>query len=564
MSNDLRNWMAKHDDSKSLADLTIPGTHDSGALYNLNNSPEAEPIYRFFQTTFGDLIRDVKWVLNKGADLLTPLGSYTSLLPKGESLEEASQALKKANGYIPDVDAFINAPLAKAQDHSIADQLNMGVRFLDLRGRKVGNELRIYHGPIGQNQDFGQTFDAVLKFLDDNPSETVIVSTQREDGLKIAGYTPTRGSNDLGMRVAGVLPEWFLRRALDKFGDNLTQFLLSDKEPEDFAKIRPDYIEDLRANLAGAAMGRTFKSHDAQNNFYTLLRNNYHVEVDLITPDDVLGLLQKDASWYQYLVPTWRSLQDSVGAMVRYINYVVADFGLAWLEAQKESGLSASVVGEDLYFNAASDDAKPYDELLMGYIERAGKDRFYLGDTVPTLAQARGKIVLMVRDMQGERRSRDELGIDLTSKADNSPGTAVKNKAGEVVVITQDMYQPPEKNEHQPLPPSASKWQAFVDLAGKAFAGKDDLFNLYSKSALYINYLSATDEGAYLRMDIGAIGPVAYSKNTPVYVGPVKYQGLNDALRHAFLLAKPLGRYGVLVVDFIDEDMASKIVAMNG
>lgn len=102
------NWMADQLNSLLLSQLSIPGTHDSGALY--------EP----FPGT------------------------------------------------------------AKCQNLTIAQQLNAGVRFLDIRCRHIDNAFTIHHGSVYQNQNFDDVLNAVIGFLNANPTETVIMSVKEE------------------------------------------------------------------------------------------------------------------------------------------------------------------------------------------------------------------------------------------------------------------------------------------------------------------------------------------------------------------------------------------------
>ena len=102
------NWMTPLDGNLPLSQLSIPGTHDSGAL--------VEP----FSGT------------------------------------------------------------AKCQNLSIADQLNAGVRFLDIRCRHLNDAFPIHHGSVYQNMNFTDVLNATIGFLNSNPGETVIMSVKEE------------------------------------------------------------------------------------------------------------------------------------------------------------------------------------------------------------------------------------------------------------------------------------------------------------------------------------------------------------------------------------------------
>lgn len=102
------NWMEEIDGEKFINEFSIPGTHDSCALY--------------------------------------------------EPLKE----------------------LAQCQTHTITDQLNMGVRYLDIRANVVKSDLAISHGPIFQGITFDKVIEQCRDFLRKNPSETIIISLKHE------------------------------------------------------------------------------------------------------------------------------------------------------------------------------------------------------------------------------------------------------------------------------------------------------------------------------------------------------------------------------------------------
>lgn len=69
---------------------------------------------------------------------------------------------------------------AKCQNLSLTDQLNAGVRFLDIRCRHIGDAFAIHHGSIYQQANFDDVLNAVNAFLDAHPSEAVIMSVKEE------------------------------------------------------------------------------------------------------------------------------------------------------------------------------------------------------------------------------------------------------------------------------------------------------------------------------------------------------------------------------------------------
>ncbi|WP_443947471.1 phosphatidylinositol-specific phospholipase C [Pedobacter sp. AW1-32] len=69
---------------------------------------------------------------------------------------------------------------AKNQNLSIPDQLNAGVRFLDIRCRHMNNSFRIYHSYVDQNLTFDQVLSSCYTFLNSNPTETIVMSIKEE------------------------------------------------------------------------------------------------------------------------------------------------------------------------------------------------------------------------------------------------------------------------------------------------------------------------------------------------------------------------------------------------
>jgi 1-phosphatidylinositol phosphodiesterase len=108
LDNELAWWMSYVSDTASLADLTIPGTHDSGAMH--------EPI----------------------------------------------------------------AGMAKCQNLTIREQLDIGVRYLDIRLRHYGDSLVVHHGSIYQHLNFNDVLIQVTDFLAENPSEVVMMEVSQE------------------------------------------------------------------------------------------------------------------------------------------------------------------------------------------------------------------------------------------------------------------------------------------------------------------------------------------------------------------------------------------------
>lgn len=81
--------------------------------------------------------------------------------------------------------------IAKCQNLGIASQLNIGIRFLDIRCRHSQNSFVINHGPIYQKQSFEDVLKACTSFLKKHPSESIVMSIKEE-------YIPTGCTRSFG------------------------------------------------------------------------------------------------------------------------------------------------------------------------------------------------------------------------------------------------------------------------------------------------------------------------------------------------------------------------------
>ncbi|XP_056154768.1 1-phosphatidylinositol phosphodiesterase [Lampris incognitus] len=76
--------------------------------------------------------------------------------------------------------ALYGGALAECQSWSLASQLLAGVRFLDIRVRRVKGNLTIHHGVSYQRAHFGHVLEGVANFLSEHPSETVLMRLKEE------------------------------------------------------------------------------------------------------------------------------------------------------------------------------------------------------------------------------------------------------------------------------------------------------------------------------------------------------------------------------------------------
>ncbi|GGK19062.1 1-phosphatidylinositol phosphodiesterase [Streptomyces camponoticapitis] len=76
--------------------------------------------------------------------------------------------------------ARVGGAYVACQGTTVAEQLNTGVRFLDVRCRAFENAFPIHHGAYYQNLNFDDVLGACRDFLRAHPSETVLMRLKQE------------------------------------------------------------------------------------------------------------------------------------------------------------------------------------------------------------------------------------------------------------------------------------------------------------------------------------------------------------------------------------------------
>ena len=104
---------------------------------------------------------------------------------------------------------------ARCQHLTIPQQLNAGVRFLDIRCRHLNDAFAIYHGPIYQRLSFDDVLQNVFDFLAANRSETVILSVQEAQDARHNTRSFEATFDDY---VAKNPSRWLLNQAIPTLG----------------------------------------------------------------------------------------------------------------------------------------------------------------------------------------------------------------------------------------------------------------------------------------------------------------------------------------------------------
>lgn len=108
------------------------------------------------------------------------------------------------------------AGVAKCQDMTIAQQLRTGVRYLDIRCRHISDSFAIHHGSVYQNLNFDDVLTACYDFLNQYPSETIVMHVKEE-------YDPTNNTRSFEQTfdsyVAQNPSKWHLGETLPNLED---------------------------------------------------------------------------------------------------------------------------------------------------------------------------------------------------------------------------------------------------------------------------------------------------------------------------------------------------------
>ena len=167
-----------------------------------------------------------------------------------------------------------------------------------------------------------------------------------------------------------------------------------------------------------------------------------------------------------------------------------------------------------------NEDPHLFETIFDRYI-LANRDKWCLRPWIPTLGQARGKIVLIRRF---NTRSLPK-GIDATHWTDNSNSLL---DCGTAKIAIQDQYQ---------VGNARKKWNAVVDFFGEAAGSHFDW--------LFINYTSGYEKGWLGVPRIRSVSNV-----------------INPLLINYFAPEKK-GRFGIIAMDFVTPSMSAMVVGSN-
>ncbi|MBJ8052229.1 phosphatidylinositol-specific phospholipase C [Bacillus cereus] len=83
--------------------------------------------------------------------------------------------------------SFLDENLTRNQTMSLPQQLNSGIRYVDMRVKRVKGSFAMYHGIVNQKAMFEDVLKEAIQFLKDYPTETILMRLKEET-------TPESGS----------------------------------------------------------------------------------------------------------------------------------------------------------------------------------------------------------------------------------------------------------------------------------------------------------------------------------------------------------------------------------
>lgn len=101
--------------------------------------------------------------------------------------------------------AFNGGDIAKTQSMSLEEQLNEGIRVLDIRCQLTYSEFNIYHGPVNEGATFDNVLLTVENFLIQHPGETVFMRVKEEN----TAVSPTLSFAAVFNNYSGRFPDLF-------------------------------------------------------------------------------------------------------------------------------------------------------------------------------------------------------------------------------------------------------------------------------------------------------------------------------------------------------------------
>lgn len=105
--------------------------------------------------------------------------------------------------------------VSKCQNKTLNEQLNMGVRFLDIRCKFNSDGFAIHHGDDYLNMNFNQVLNECYKFLNSNSKECIIMSVKEE----VSNSKGNSFQDQFKKYINNNSNKWYLGSSIPTLGD---------------------------------------------------------------------------------------------------------------------------------------------------------------------------------------------------------------------------------------------------------------------------------------------------------------------------------------------------------
>ncbi len=230
--------------------------------------------------------------------------------------------------------------LVACQTMSVQDQLNAGIRFLDIRCRYISDTVfAIHHEAFYQRLMFGDVLNACAAFLQANSSECIVMSVKQE----YSSVTDAQFANTLDSYVQrwGGANSWYLANAIPAMKDVRGKIALCGRNSySNIGPINTSVWQD-NATFEIKTLAATFEVQD-----WYKVPTVFSIDSKWNTIKDLLDRAKSDTSdtWYINFT-SGSSLAVSPNTVADTINPDLSNYVGAYLDSYNSGSTSMNKIG---------------------------------------------------------------------------------------------------------------------------------------------------------------------------------------------------------------------------
>jgi 1-phosphatidylinositol phosphodiesterase len=193
------------------------------------------------------------------------------------------------------------------QDSSISDQLNNGVRYLDIRLGAYKDYLTVYHGSINQDLSFTQVLETTTSFLKAHPTELILLSVKEE---KKPDKSSLSFETLLKQSVQSYFSFFYTERALPKLGAARGKMVLLSRYENNTIGI------DSYQGWSDSADPTASNTFDMDNGVSFKIQDHYKLKTVQAKEDEFSALLSLSDAYYTYFTANPTTAEETF-----YLNF---------------------------------------------------------------------------------------------------------------------------------------------------------------------------------------------------------------------------------------------------